>query len=89
MKITKTTTKTYEIYDCAKWQMTIGDTIFHREKVGLKSRGFDKCFCCQKKFYADYIPYLALVRGHTNQFICDECAEIVNAEKETSNANKI
>lgn len=50
MIITKTTTRTYEIYDCAKWDMTVGDTITKREKVGMKSKGLDKCFACKKNF---------------------------------------
>lgn len=27
MKINRTTTKTYDIFDCAKWEMSVGDTI--------------------------------------------------------------
>lgn len=27
MKISKTTVRNYEIYDCAKWQSTIGETL--------------------------------------------------------------
>lgn len=85
MKITKTTTKTYDIYDCAKWGMSVGDTIVRREKVGMKSKGFDKCFACNKKFNYDDYPYLALVRGHKNVFICEECAKQVNLERVVQN----
>ena len=41
MKVTKTITKTYEIYDYIKWSMTAEDTIQKRKKVGLKTKGFD------------------------------------------------
>ena len=82
MKITKTTTKTYEIYDCAKWSMTIGDTILKREEIGLKTKGFDKCFSCGHKFKYDDIPYLGLIRGHANMFICETCAEKLAKENE-------
>ena len=64
MKITKTTTKTYDVYDCAKWGMSVGDTIAKREKVGMKSSGLDKCFICKKEFEYNDIPFLALIRGH-------------------------
>lgn len=85
MKITKTTTKTYDIYDCAKWQMTVGNTIVNRERVGMKSRGFDKCFICKKNFNSDEYPYLALIRNHANAFICEDCARKVNAERVEQN----
>lgn len=81
MKITKTITKTYKIYDCVKWEMTVGDTIVKREKVGLKTKGLDKCFCCRINFSSDYIPYLALIRNHSNEFICEACANEVMQEK--------
>lgn len=81
MKITKTTTKTYEIYDCAKWSMSVGDTILKREQVGMKSKGFNKCFACGYKFEHEDIPYLGLVRNHANVFICEKCAEKTKKEK--------
>lgn len=80
MKIKKTTTRTYEIYDCVKWEMSVGETIIKREKVGMKNKGLDKCFCCGINFSSNYIPYLALVRNHKNVFICEECAnEVLNS----------
>ena len=81
MKITKTTTKTYEIYDCAKWSMTVGDTISKRKKIGLKTKGLDKCFCCNHKFESHDFPYLGLIKGKENMFICEKCAEKVEMEK--------
>lgn len=81
MKITKTTIKTYEIYDCAKWEMSIGETIVRREKVGMKTRGYDKCFACGHKFKSDDFPYLGLIRNHSNEFICTDCARKVNPER--------
>lgn len=42
MKISKTTVRNYEIYDCAKWQSTIGETLMFRQSLGVKNRGLDK-----------------------------------------------
>ena len=81
MKITKTTTKTYEIYDCARWEMTVGDAIQGREKAGMKNKGLDKCFCCEKKFQSEEIPFLALIRNYKNMFICEKCAEQLKESK--------
>ena len=75
MKITKTTTKTYEIYGCVKWEMTVGDTLKRREEAGVKSKGLDKCFVCGKKFHSEETPYLALIKNHSNMLICEKCAE--------------
>lgn len=79
MKIKKTTTKTYEIYDCAKCEMSVGETITKREKVGMKNKGLDRCFCCGLHFSSNYVPYIALIRNHRNAFICEGCAnEVLN-----------
>ena len=53
MIIKKTITKTYDIYDCVKWGMTVRDTISARERKGLKNSGLDRCFVCGKKFDED------------------------------------
>ena len=82
MIIKKTSTKTYDIYDCVKWGMTVRDTISSRERKGLKNSGLDRCFVCGKKFDDDYFPNLALIKGAKNQFICDDCAEAVQKEGE-------
>ena len=50
MIITKTTTRKYEIYDCAKWQMTVGNTISSREKMGMSTKGLNQCFVCKREF---------------------------------------
>lgn len=81
MIITKTTIKTYEIYDCAKWEISVGETIVRREKVGMKTKGYDKCFSCGHKFQSDDFPYLGLIRNHSNEFICTDCARKVNPER--------
>ncbi len=81
MKISRTTTKTYDIFDCAKWEMSVGDTILKREEIGMKSGGLDKCFSCKKMFESTDYPYLALIRNHKNMFICEECARKVNPER--------
>ena len=81
MIISKTTTRKYDIYDCAKWEMTVGNTISSREKMGMSTNGFNQCFVCKKAFdYNDY-PYLALVKNHKNVFVCEECAKSILEEK--------
>lgn len=74
MKITKTIVRTYNIYDCAKWGMTIGDTVKRRERAGIKTAIEDKCFVCGYKFKFVDFPNLALIRNHTNEFVCEKCA---------------
>lgn len=81
MIITKTTTRKYDIYDCAKWQMTVGKTISSREKMGMSNKGLDQCFACKKSFNYDDYPYLALVKNHKNVFVCEECAKRILEEK--------
>ena len=39
MKVSKTTIRNYEIYDCAKWRSTIGETLMFRQQHGIKKRG--------------------------------------------------
>lgn len=79
MIITKTTTRKYDIYDCAKWQMTVGNTISSREKMGMSTA--NQCFACKRIFNYDDYPYLALVKNHKNVFVCEECAKKVLEEK--------
>ena len=81
MIITKTTIKTYEIYDCAKWEISVGETIIRREAIGMKTKGYDKCFACGHKFQSYDFPYLGLIRNHSNEFICIDCARKVNSER--------
>lgn len=81
MIITKTTTRKYDIYDCAKWQMTVGKTISSREKIGMSTRGLNQCFVCKKSFNYDDYPYLALVKNHKNVFVCEECHKRILEEK--------
>lgn len=81
MKITKTITKTYEIYDCAKWEMYVGETIMRREKIGMKTKDMTNCFACGHKFQSNDFPYIGLIRNHSNEFICADCARKVNPER--------
>lgn len=81
MKITKTITRTYNIYDCAKWEMTATETIRKRKEKSMSVKRLDKCFVCEKKFEADEYPYLALVSKYKNVFICKDCARKVNKDR--------
>lgn len=75
MIIEKVTIRKYDIYDCAKWQMTVGNTIAAREKMCMTTKGLNQCFVCKKLFDYDDYPYLALVKNHKNVFVCENCAK--------------
>lgn len=78
MIITKTYTKKYEIIGCVKLETTVGDVIETRNKKGLKTPDLSKCFVCGHKFINSEYPYIAIVKGTTNnKFICSECAKKV------------
>lgn len=81
MIINKTTTRKYDIYDCAKWKMTVGNTISSREKMGMSTKGLNQCFVCKKNLNYDEYPYLALVKNSKNVFVCEECAKKILEEK--------
>lgn len=81
MIVTKTTTRKYDNYDCAKWQMTVGNTISSREMMGMTTKGFNQCFVCKKNFNYDDYPYLALVKNHKNVFVCEGCAKKILEER--------
>ena len=81
MIITKTTTRKYDIYDCAKWQKTVGNTIAGRERLRMSTKGLNQCFVCKKSFNYDDYPYLALVKNHKNVFVCEDCAKKILEEK--------
>jgi hypothetical protein len=77
MKITKTSTKTYEILQCVKWKTTFGEFKEARKIVGLPIKKFEKCFICGEKF-KEYDPvYLAIIKKEPNRFICEKCADKV------------
>ena len=89
MIVKKITSKNYDIYDCAKWEMTVKDTIKKRREVGLKTKGLDRCFVCDKKFEGDDFPYLAMIRNYSNQFICDDCANKIIKENDFVRKNLV
>lgn len=85
MKITKTYTKTYELFDAAKWGMTFGATIENRKKQNLSNKELHTCFICDYEFKDDGIPYLGLIRGNKNVFLCDKCGKgVANGESKTN-----
>lgn len=81
MKITKTITRTYNLYDCVKWGMTATETIKKRKEKSMPVKGLGKCFVCEKKFETDEYPYLALVKKHENMFVCKDCARKINKDR--------
>lgn len=80
MKITKTIVRTFDIYNCVKWNYSVGDTIAVRDKNKIKSNHLLKCFICNHEFNSDEFPYLAFVSNYKNQFICETCANMVIKE---------
>lgn len=79
MKITKRYSKTYEISPPAiKWEISVGDFIAKRKQMGLRTRGYDKCFVCGCVFENDFMPNLASVKTKGNMFVCDKCAKEIN-----------
>lgn len=81
MKIIKTITKTYNVYDCVKWESTIENTLNTRTTLGIRNNGLNKCFCCEHKFELNEFPYLVFIQNHENRFICNQCAEKVLEER--------
>ena len=79
MKITKTYTKTYDIYESYKCTYTFGETMAAREKIckDTHNKGLDKCFVCGYNFKNDDIPWLSFVKNHRNVFLCETCAKQV------------
>ena len=81
MIVKKTTTRSYEITKCVRWETTVGEVIETRKKIGKKTPDLSKCFSCGHKFAEDEYPYLAIVKGTKNQFLCTECAKKVEEEE--------
>ena len=80
MIVSKSYTRTYDIYDAAKWMATYGEIIESRRKFyGEKDETqLSKCFVCGHRFEALEIPWLGLVKNHKNVFLCEECGKKVS-----------
>lgn len=83
MKVSKTHTKTYDIYESVEWESTFGETMEIRNKTfGSKHDKFlEKCFVCGHKFENSEVPWLGLVRNHKNVFLCEDCGKKVQDGK--------
>ena len=79
MKITKTSVKSYDIYDAIEWEFTFGETMETRKKAfGNKNDKYlEKCFICGHKFQESEIPWLGFVKNDKNVFLCKECGKKV------------
>lgn len=85
MKITKTTTKDYEIKPLLlKWHTTVGKFIKIRGRLGLDVESYKKCFICDKPFKDEDVPAFISVTGVGNMFACDKCMKTA-IEKEKKN----
>lgn len=83
MEITRTITKKYSIefypnaFDC-----TVGDFIRQRERLGITTKGFKRCFICGRRLSMDRKPIVINVSGVGNRFACDRCHEENKTEEE-------
>lgn len=76
MKITKTTTRTYNVdFYPGSWDMSQRDFIEIRKKHGMSTKEFEKCFCCGKILPLDEVPTFVRVEGIGNRFACKKCTE--------------
>lgn len=75
MKITKTTSKSYEVkfYEPLKW--TAGWFLELRRKKNLSYKEFEHCFCCGHKFEDEEHPVFIAVMKKGNLFACAKCKE--------------
>lgn len=79
MQITKTFSKTYDIYYAASWQFTYRETMESRKKIygSEHDTALKKCFMCGYEFKDEDIPWLGLVKNHKNVFLCKCCGKKV------------
>lgn len=79
MKITRTFSKTYDIYDAAPWNFTYQDTMESRRKIfgTEQDNALKKCFMCGCEFKDEDIPWLGLVKNYKNVFLCECCGKKV------------
>lgn len=81
MKITKTITKSYEVYEALNVPFgKYGEIMNARVKTFHKNaeKGLSKCFICNHKFDSYENVYIGFVRKHKNVFLCDDCMKEVN-----------
>lgn len=75
-KQTKITTKKYEVkFFPGSWNMKHGKFIKIRQAHGLKTKPYETCFCCERRFADEEIPVFITVSGIGNMFACRECAD--------------
>jgi len=76
MKIVKTTTNSYDVLfvNADKPIFVFGDFIKTREKHGMSTAKFKKCFCCGHSFKDDEDVYFASIEHEGNMFFCHDCA---------------
>ncbi|HHV09992.1 MAG TPA: hypothetical protein GXX75_06920 [Clostridiales bacterium] len=80
MKVTRTTTKTYEVSsgcNSKKWGMPFGRFIDIRVRNNQSVKQFESCFICGHRFSDDEIPNVVVVSSKGNRFSCDTCYEKV------------
>jgi len=75
--ITKTVSKTYEVtfYPYVLPEMTWGEFRESREKNGINSSKFKKCFCCNHAFADDERVIVISVSSIGNRFACKACLD--------------
>jgi len=75
MVVTKVTTKRYEVtfYPNAPFFKTWGKFREARERVGMSTKPFSKCFICEQPFADDDNIVFINVKGKGNMFACTKC----------------
>ena len=73
MKITKTTTTTYDVNIFGDFRMTWGKFREARERMGLNTSKLQKCVICSKQFKDNDSLYIASVTKKGNRFVCEAC----------------
>ena len=76
MKITKTTSKTYDVeFYPNVWKMTWEKFKRIRERYNRSTSEFSACFVCGHDFADEEIPIMITVSTKGNLFGCDSCYE--------------
>ena len=84
MKLTKTTTKTYEIKQIVweKPSFTWGKFRDTRKRNGMSVSAFEKCFFCKHTFAEEEDMYIGTVSIKGNRMFCIDCANKYKEEEE-------
>ena len=82
MKLTKTTTRHYDIqFFSSAVNFTFGEFRKEREQARRTTGNFSGCFICKHRFTDDEKPVLITVSTKGNRFACGDCFERNKADE--------